>query len=295
MKRKYGLVLEGGALRGLFSAGVLDYFMEKNVVFPYVVGVSAGACNAISYISGQIDRTRRSMMHEGNDSYYGKTALKRCGRIIDLDLVMEEYPYKQYPFDFAAYFSSGIEREYVVTNMQSGKDEYFTDLHDEKRLINIVKASSSMPIVSNPVYIGGTPYLDGSLAEPVPVKRAFLKGCQKCVVVLTKPEGYGAKDTLRNNATMRLIYRKYPNLLETYSIRKSVYLSRMKLLTYLERAGMAYVIRPSIPEIGKLEADETKLKAYYAHGYETAKRRYEDIKRFLGEDKVVRDDQGDEA
>lgn len=291
MKRKYGLVLEGGALRGLFTAGVLDYFMEKNMIFPYVVGVSAGACNAMGFISGQIDRTRRVMMHEGNESYYGKTALKRCGRIIDLDLVMKEYPYKQYPFDFAAYFSSGIEREYVVTSMISGKAEYMTDRNDdERKLIDIVKASSSMPIVSNPVYIGGTPYLDGGLAEPVPVKRAFLKGCKKCVVVLTKPESYGAKDTLRNNATMRLIYRKYPGLLETYNNRSAVYASRMKLLTYLERAGMAYVIRPSIPEISKLESDEIKLKEYYAHGYEMAEQRYEDIVHFLGEDKVIYDD-----
>ncbi len=290
MKRKYGLVLEGGALRGLFTAGVLDYFMEKNIVFPYVIGVSAGACNAISYISGQIDRTRRVMMHEGEDSYYGKTALKNCGRIIDLDLVMKEYPYKQYPFDFAAYFSSGIEREYVVTDMKSGLAEYMTDSSDEKKLANIVMASSSMPIVSNPVYIDGVPYLDGGIADPVPVKRAFLRGCKKCVVILTKPEDYKAKDSLKNNATMRLIYRKYPALIDVCMRKKEIYSQRMQLLTYLERAGMAYVIRPSIPEIRKLESDEEKLKEYYSNGYEIAKRRYEDVIRFLGEDKVKYDD-----
>ena len=289
MKKKYGLVLEGGGLRGLFTAGVLDYFMEKNIVFPYVVGVSAGACNAMGYISGQIERSRRTMMHEGLEPYYGKEALKNCGRVIDLDLLFNDYPYGQYPFDFASYFSSGIEREYAVTNLLSGKAEYLTDRNEEKRLLNVVRASSSLPIISPPVYIEGVPYLDGGIAEPVPVKRAFRKGCKKCVIVLTKPEGYVPKQPFNVNAAAGILYRKYPEFLDTYQSRRETYACRMRLVDDLERAGMAYVIRPQIREIDRLEKDEEKLKRYYAHGYELAERKYEDVLHFLGEDKVIYD------
>ena len=287
MKKKYGLVLEGGAVRGLFGAGVLDYFMEKNIVFPYVVGVSAGAFNAMSYISGQIERSKNCITYDGDDCFYGKNVLKNSGRIIDMSTALDGYSYSQFPFDFASYFSSGIEREYAVTSLLDGKTYYLGDQNEEKRLLSIVKASSSMPITSSPVYIEGVPYLDGSVSDPVPVKRAFLKGCQKCVIILTKPEEYSSKQPFNVNAATGILYRKYPEFLDVYQKRKETYASRMKLVSYLERAGMAYVIRPEIPAIDRLETDRAKQNEFYAHGYELAERKYEDVLHFLGEDKII--------
>lgn len=283
MKKKYGLVLEGGAQRGIFTAGVLDYFMEKNLVFPYVVGASAGAESAVSYLAGQPGRMRSIMTYDGPDAYIGKRAKQRCGKPLDLHMIFNKYPYDQFPLDFAAYFSSGIQREFVVTNVLSGEAEYLSDRNDEKRLINVSKACAALPVITDPVYIDGAPYLDGSIAEPVAVKRAFVKGCQKCVVVLTKPEGYVPKQPINLNASTSVMYRKYPEFLQAYNARRTVYQSRMNLLNYLERAGMVYVIRPTMPEVNRFEDDVAKLDQLYLHGYDIAKEKIGEICEFLGE------------
>ncbi len=281
MKKKYGLVLEGGALRGLFSAGVLDTFAENDIKFPYAVGVSAGACNLMSFVSGQKGRSKLTMTHEGHESFYGAEAFKRSKKVLDLDIIFNEYTYDYYPFDFKSYFESDTECEFVLTNLESGRAEYFNNINDEKKLLDTVRASCSLPILSDPVEINGELYLDGGIAEPVPVKHAFLSGCRKCVVILTKPDGYEAKQPINVSAAMSVLYRKHPELLEAYQRRQRVYRSRMILLSYLERAGMAYVIRPTVPTINRLESDPLKLEGYYQNGVEVAQNSLETLRAFL--------------
>jgi len=290
MKNKYGLVLEGGANRGIFTAGVLDYFMDKGIKFPYVNGVSMGACCAISLISGQQGRTRRTILHEGNDAYYGAEVLLSTGRMINLDMTFDEYPIKQYPFDFDFYFASDIEAEYVVTNMNTGKAEYLTEKSDRKKLMRIVKASSSLPILTKPIEIDGALYMDGGVTDPIPVKRAFLKGCKKCIVVLTKPENYVYTQNSQLSSAASLIYSKNPEFVKAFSDRLRVRQSRLKLLDMLEKAGMVYVIRPTVTAIERFEKDRSKLMNYYMNGYELAERKYEEIIRFLGDETVIFDE-----
>lgn len=290
MNSKYGLVLEGGALKGIFTAGVLDYFIEKNLKFPYICGVSMGACVAINTVTGQEGRARKSIMHDGNDSFYGKDAFIGTGSLLDLDKAFFEFPYKQYPFDFKKYFASDVENEIVVTNMLTGKAEYMSETENERRLIEKIRASCSLPIITKPYEIDGVPYMDGGVAEPIPVKRAFLKGCKKCIVVLTKPEEHAIKNNSQLTSAASVIYKKYPEFVKTYAERARVKQSRMQLLHLLEKAGMIYVIRPTVQEISRLESDKSKLMNYYMNGYELAERKYEEILRFLGEDNVIFDE-----
>ena len=161
VKHQSSLVLEGGGSRGVFTAGVLDYLMEKEVKFPYVVGVSAGSCNALDYVSWQPGRTRDCMIIEDKANSYiaTKEALKKH-ELFDMDMLFDKYPNELFPFDFDTFFQSDTECELVVTNCQTGDAEYMTEKHDRKRLMDIGRASSSIPVVSPMVEIDGVPYLD---------------------------------------------------------------------------------------------------------------------------------------
>jgi predicted patatin/cPLA2 family phospholipase len=185
-----GLVLEGGALRGIFTAGVLDYLLERNIYFPYVVGVSAGACNMLGYVSKQIGYTRDSMIQkDASQRFYGLNQLLKSGKLMNLDKIFFDYPYKEKPFDFDTYFNSEIEGEMVVTNCLTGKAEYLQETILDKRLSTIGKASSSMPLFTSMVDIDGCPYLDGGLSDSIPIHRALDKGYKKNVVILTRNKG----------------------------------------------------------------------------------------------------------
>ena len=192
-----GLVLEGGATRGVFTSGALDYLMEKDLYFSYVVGVSAGSCNAVDYVSKQIGRTRDCMIHRGKEYsyYYGLKDFVKERSLLDMDMIFNKYPNELFPFDFDTYFSNGMTCEIVTTNCLTGNAEYMTEDNDSDRLMKICRASSSMPLVCPIVNIDGIPYLDGGLADSIPVKHVQEKGLKKIVRILTRPEGYRKKPT----------------------------------------------------------------------------------------------------
>ena len=173
MKRA-GLVLEGGANRGVFTSGALDYLMEQDFYIPYVVGTSAGACNAVDYVSRQPLRTKNCTIITDKKKRYVtiKNTLK-TGTLLDMDLIFEKYPNEIFPFDFDTFFQSDTECELVVTNCQTGDAEYMTEKHDRRRLMDIGRASSSIPVVSPMVEIDGVPYLDGGIADSIPLIHAM--------------------------------------------------------------------------------------------------------------------------
>lgn len=175
-----GLVLEGGAMRGVFSAGVIDYILEEKLEIPYVVGVSAGACSALNYASKQKGRTYKCMLpaEDFNQIENIKEVIKRK-TLFDMDLLFDDYPNKIYPFDFETFKNKGVICELVVTNCITGKAEYLTDIKDMDRLMNICRASSSLPMVSPIVYVDGIPYLDGGLSDSVPIIHSLKAGNKK--------------------------------------------------------------------------------------------------------------------
>lgn len=281
---KATMVLEGGATRGVFTSGALDYLMEKDIYLSHVIGVSAGSCNGVDYVSKQIGRTRDCMIHKEKEySYYhGFTKFVREKSILDMDMVFDKYPNEIFPFDYETYFASDIECEIVTTNCVTGKAEYMTENSDKERLMKICRASSSMPLVSPMVNLDGIPYLDGGLADSIPIARAAKKGNKKIVVILTRNPGYRKKPVTKGMAKMyRKAYKSYPNLIRTTTYRNVVYNRQMELVERLEREGKIYVLRPLIPTVSRLEKDYDILMNFYEHGYCLMKREYDNLMKYL--------------
>lgn len=278
------IVLEGGATRGVFTSGVLDYLMEQEVYFSHVIGVSAGACNAVDYVSGQIGRTRDCMIPKDKEyNYYcGFREFIKEKSILDMDLVFDKYPNEIYPFDYDTYFASEMTCELVTTNCETGRAEYMTEKSDRQRLMKICRASSSMPLVSPIVNIDGVPYLDGGLSDSIPVRRALKIGNGKIVLVLTRNPGYRKKPVSRAAANLyKSAYRKYPKLAKASIYRNVMYNRTMEFIERLEEEEKIFLIRPMIPTVSRLEKDYDVLMNFYEHGYKLMKRQFGDLQRYL--------------
>ena len=268
---KTALVLEGGGLRGVFTCGVLDCFMDHGIKFPFTVGVSAGACNGLSYMSGQRGRAKSSNIDlMEKHQYVGMKYLLTQGCIMDFKLLFEDFPEKIIPYNYDAYFSNPDRFVMVTTNCLTGKAEYFEEKKSSERVMSIVKASSSLPYVTQITYVDGVPMLDGGIADSIPVEYAMKQGYEKLVVVLTRNHGYRKKESRMPMA--KAFYRKYPNLQKALAERNAVYNRTMELVEKLEKEGRIQVIRPLKPiVVGRMEKDTVKLTALYEEGYELAK------------------------
>lgn len=280
---KTGLILEGGAVRGIFTAGVLDRLMENEIYFPYVIGVSAGGGNAMSYVSRQKGRTADLINVPEQDSYYGLKQFFKSGKVLDLDKMSFEYPYKQFPFNFDTYFNSGIETEYVCTCCETGKAEYFGSFSDEKSLLTVAKATCSVPMLCQPVEIDGLHYLDGSIADSIPIEHALECGCDKIVIVLTKPDTNTAPTDYRKfRAFINSMYKQYPAFVEACMTRVERYEKTIRLMDNLQAEGRAFIFRPTLPAISKFERDGDKINASYNDGYTQADSRIEELMNWCG-------------
>lgn len=281
---KATMVLEGGATRGVFTAGALDFLMEQDFYTSHVIGVSAGSCNAVDYVSRQIGRTKDCMIHKEKEYnyYYGFAKFVREKSLLDMDMVFERFPREVFPFDFKTYFESEMECEIVTTNCVTGRAEYMTEREDEDRLLKLCRASSSMPLICPMVNVDGIPYLDGGLADSIPIRRAQEIGNEKNILILTRNPGYRKKMPSRASARIyRQAYRKYPNLVKCIINRSIVYNRQMKLIEQLEGEGKIFVLRPLIPTVSRLEKDYDALMHFYEHGYRLMRKEYEGLQRFL--------------
>ena len=264
------LVLEGGGLRGVFTCGVLDCFMDKGIRFPFTVGVSAGACNGLSYMSGQRGRAKSSNIDLMDKHHYvGFKYLLTQGCIMDYKLLFEDFPEKIIPYDYEAYFANTDRFVMVTTNCLTGKAEYLEEKSDSKRVMDIVRASSSLPYVTKITYVDGVPMLDGGIADSIPVEYAQSQGYERMVVVLTRNKGYRKNE--KQLPVPKFIYRKYPELRKTLSSRNAEYNRTMEMIERLEDEGRMTVIRPVHPiEVDRMEKDTDKLRSLYQEGYELA-------------------------
>ncbi len=281
--KKVGMILEGGGQRGIFTSGVLDFFMERKLTVPYVIGVSAGACNAVDYVSGQILRTKECMLDSQLDhELYGWQTMMKTKYYMNMDLIFGEFPDRQYPFDFKAYVKSPMRCLLATTNCLTGKVEFIEEYRNRDRLMMACRASSSLPIASPMVKIDGVPMMDGGIADSVPVRRAIEDGFDYNIVVLTRRRGY-YKDESRD-LMMRLAkvyYRRYPKFAKALLMRDHNYNRTMDLLEHLESKGKIFVIRPSVPTVSRTEKDLEKLEDFYWHGYEEAQRVYPQLREWL--------------
>ena len=274
---KSALVLEGGGMRGVFTCGVLDYLMDNKIRFPYSVGVSAGACNGLSYMSHQRGRGKYSNIDLlAKYKYMGIRPFLKGRGLIDQKLLFHRFPDRILPYNYKAYAENPNRFEMVTTDCLSGRPCYWEEKVDERRIIDIVKASSSLPYACPIIYVDGKPMLDGGIVDSIPLQRAYDEGYENCVVVLTRNKGYRKSD--KEVIVPRFIYKEYPRLRVALRNRNKVYNAQLEMVERLEDEGKIKVIRPLKPiVVDRMETNVRKLTDLYEEGYECARKMFEGI------------------
>lgn len=276
------MVLEGGGLRGAFTSGVLEYLLEQELNFDRVIGVSAGACVGASFLSKQRGRNRKVNVEYPSDKrYMGLNHLFKTGSYFNMEFVFGELPTKLVPFDEHSFFKNPAEFDVVTTALETGESVVFSK--EEIKKFGVDKAliaSSSIPLLSKPVDLGGKLYFDGGVSDSIPVEYA-LKKHSKAVVVLTRPRGY-RKDAAGNMLLVRYLYRKYPKFVATLLKRNESYNKTLDYCEQMEREGKLFIIAP-LPEysIGRTEKSLEKRIRLYNHGYSFMRQQFEQLKQFL--------------
>ena len=278
-----GLVVEGGGMRGVYTAGVLDYFMEKNLYFDDCYGVSAGACHISSYVSKQIGRSIKVTLDYINDKRYcSVNSLIKTGDMFGVEMLYDLIPNKLELYDYDTFNKFKGNFYSVVTNCKTGKAEYIK-IKDMKKDIIAVRASSSLPLLSRIVEINGKEYLDGGITDSIPIKKSIKDGHKKNVVILTRDKTY-RKSKPKFLSFFKLKYKKYPNLVKAIENRYKIYNETLDFLEEEKAKNEVFIIQPKLPvKISRIEKDKDKLKALYNQGYEDAKEIYEDLMKFLEE------------
>lgn len=276
------LVLEGGGMRGAYTAGVLDLLLDKELIFKNCYTVSAGACNCCSYLSKQRGRSYTINIKYAHDKRYaGLQSYIATGNYFNKEFTLDELPHKILPYDYIEYKRTRANFYAVATNIQTGLPEYLK-VEDMEKDIDMIWASSSLPLIAKSVKIGDNEYLDGGVSDSIPVKKAIEDGNQKVVVVLTRDMNY-RKEPNKLLPMMKVIYRKYPNLIKAIARRHVNYNRTLKLIKKLEKSGEIFVIRPKQEiTVGRLETDPEKLKELYKAGYEDALNSYSKLQEYLG-------------
>lgn len=275
-----GLVLEGGGSRGIYTSGVLDAFMENDITFPYVIGVSAGSCHGASFLGKCIHRQHDVLINSVQSKKYMSIGnLLKEGEFLGSEWIFNELSYDMYPLDQDAFENSGSVLCCVVTNAATGKAEYMYPKTLRPRGCPEIRASCSMPIVTKGVEIGGQLYYDGGLVDSIPLERAFDDGCEKCVCVLTQHRGY-RKTPIKPKFTK--VMKKYPNVAKAMANRHIMYNEQLDFVHDMEKKGCALVIQPSAPlNCPSLEKNISKLESIYQLGYRHGLESIDKVKAFL--------------
>ncbi len=280
---KVGLILEGGGMRGVFTTGVLDCFLDNGIEFGEIIGVSAGACHACSYISKQRKRARDICVNYIDDKRYCSIySLITTGDMFGVQFAYHEIPDVLYPFDHETYNSSETKLYSTVTNVETGKAEYHL-LKDMNEDIDNLRASASLPFVSRIVDINGNKYLDGGIIDSIPLKKIEEDGYAKNIVVLTQPKEY-RKSENKIAWLAKVLYRKYPKMYNLLKNRHLAYNEEIEYIDEQEARGNILVIRPQESlNVSRIEKDKTKLEAIYQLGYEVTKNQIDEILKFIRE------------
>ncbi len=268
MDKELGIVCEGGGMRGIYVSGVLDELLLRGIVSDGLVGVSAGIIHGISYVSDQCGRNiRYTLKYRGNKRFMSWSSFFKTGNVCETEFCYEEIPNKLSKFDYDTFRERAehIKTYSVVTSLETGKAEYIR-LHDLKTQMDAVRASASLPLISENVEYNGKYYLDGGTADSIPLGFMVEHGFKKNIVILTRPEGYVKKP----DSTMPILqakYKDYPAYVEACRDRHIMYNDELRLVDRLEKEGRIFVIRPSRSiKVGRAESDVNKIKRMYKLG-----------------------------
>ena len=277
---RIGLVLEGGGMRAMYTAGVLDIFLENNIEVNGVVGVSAGVLFGVNYVSKQKGRCLRYNLKYANDKrYMGMHSLLTTGNIVNKDFAYYELPLKLDIFDDETFQNSATKFYATVTNVETGKPEYI-QLHSVINQIEVLRATSAMPLVSEIIDIDGKKYLDGGISDSIPIDKCKSLGYDKIIVVLTRPIEYRKKKG--NNFFNKIVYRKYPSLIRTLEDRYKNYNEAVEKIIDMENRKEIFVIRPTQSiTVGRIEKDVSKLQDMYNLGVEDCKKSIKELIKYI--------------
>ncbi|MBR2704574.1 MAG: patatin family protein [Clostridia bacterium] len=279
---KIGLLLEGGAMRGLYTVGALDVLMKNNIKVDGIVGVSAGALFGLNYKSKQPGRALRyNLKYCQEKKYMGWYSFFTTGNIMNKEFCFDKLINELDPVDYDTFNNSEEDFWAVVTNMESGKPEYIKidNLRDINQM-EALRASGSMPFVSKPVDINGKKYLDGGTADSIPIDKIMEMGFDKIIVILTRPQGYRKEEG--NQQLAKIKYRKYPNLINTIRERYKVYNNQVDKVEALEKKGKVFVIRPSRKvDIKRIEKNKERIQEMYDLGVSDTEEKMEQLNNYL--------------
>ena len=278
---KVGLVLEGGGMRALFTAGVLDALLDiKELDIDGIVGVSAGALFGVNYVSGQKERAIKYNIKYAKDKrYMGLYSWITTGNAVNEEFAFYEIPFKLDVFDQEKFKQSKIDFYVVMTNVESGKSEYVL-IKDVFKQMEYLRATSALPFASKIIEINGKKYLDGGISDSIPIDYCESLGYDKIIVILTRPENTHKEDKL--NFLYKLVYRKYPNLVERLINMGKDYEVVLKKIKDLENENKIFVIRPpKVLKIGRLEKNEDKIQNVYDIGLNTGIKETDNLLKYL--------------
>lgn len=275
---KFGFCLEGGGLRGTYTTGVLDAMLDHEIRPDYLIGVSAGATNGLSFLSGQRGRGLRVNVDYLRDKrYMGLSSYFKTKSYFGMDFLFDEIPNRLDPYDYDALYASPCEFVCGATDVETGKCVYF-DRKDLTRDLTVLRASCSIPIFSPMVEYKGKYYLDGGASDPIPVKKALLDGCDRLLIILTRPRSY-EKKAEGFPLFYKRFFRKHPEMARALSRRHEIYKESRDLVFALEKEGRAVVLTPSEEVyISRFEKDADKLRGVYKSGFKDGEAALERIK-----------------
>lgn len=275
------LVLEGGGTRAIYTAGVLDTFMENNITFPYVIGVSAGACNGASFIGKNYKRQHDITIKYSSDKrYMGVNNLIKNGNFLNMPWIFGELTYDISPLDYDTFENSGSKLTVVVTNAETGKPEYLSQpsFRDE---CTIIAASCALPLATKGIEYNGKMYFDGGVTDSIPVQKALDDGYEKAVVILTQHKEY-RKQPVKGSSMLTKLTKKYPELYKALANRHAMYNAQLELIDKLEKDGKVFVIRPSVPlHSSTLSSNADQLEWIYQRGCSDSVILMDKLKEFL--------------
>lgn len=279
---KSGLVLEGGGMRGVYTGGVLEKLLEEELFVDYIIGVSAGACNASSYVSRQTGRNHKvTIGYVQHPDYISVKNLLLKRELFGMDLIFNEIPNQLVPFNYSNFHNATEEFVVGATDCMTGEAIYFEKRDHAENFLTIIRASSSIPLMARPVEYQGCLLMDGGLADPLPIRKALEDGVTKPIIVLTKNKGYRKK----RNSFARLMpafYRQFPGISKSLENWASRYNETLEMIEAMEAEGKALVIQPSgqLKATG-MERDTRKLAELYNQGHQDAEAMLKDIRRFI--------------
>ncbi len=278
---KIGLVLEGGGLRGVYTSGVIRFFMDKGIIFPYVVGVSMGVCNGANYISRQPERSRIVNIDFVNDPrYISYRRLLLKGELFGMDFIFHTIPFSLVPFDQNTFLRNEAKFVIGVTDCETGDPVFYekSELGDDA--MDIFRATCSLPFLAKPVHYRGRVFMDGGVIDPVPIQKSIDDGNRRNVLILTRPKGYRKKPS-HLHLLAQLWYPKFKGLHRALAVRHIKYNKTMDMVDKLEKSGQTISIRPTKTiEAARVERNKDKLHAAYDQGYEDASSCYERLRSF---------------